>query len=251
GSKMNLTNQKWYSYPGYNEILTGKADDERINSNAKMYNPNITFLEELNKSRQYDGKVAAFASWDVFPYIINDKRSGIPVNAGYAVAKGENLTEIERFLNKIEPNIPSPFGTSARLDFFTDYYALEYIKRKHPDVIYIANDETDDFAHQGEYDAYLDSAHSADAFLKELWEYTQNDSYYKGKTTFIITCDHGRGTDPLDTWRSHGGDVKGADQTWLLIYGAQAKKDGEIKIEEQLLTSEIAGMIKKMLDFKE
>ena len=30
----------WFSYPGYNEILSGKADDKRITSNNKINNPN-------------------------------------------------------------------------------------------------------------------------------------------------------------------------------------------------------------------
>src|SRR4051794_14100971 len=40
GCKVNVTNNQWFSYPGYNEILTGKADNERVNSNDKFYNPN-------------------------------------------------------------------------------------------------------------------------------------------------------------------------------------------------------------------
>src|SRR5699024_9326815 len=139
-----------FSYPGYNEILTGEADDERINSNEKMNNPNITILEELNNSEAYAGKVAAFGSWDVFPYIINEQRSGVPVNAGFEKSKGDDLTKIEQFLNKAQPNTPSPWG-SVRLDMFTHNYALEYMKRKHPDMVYIAYGETDDFAHGGNY----------------------------------------------------------------------------------------------------
>jgi len=45
---MNLTNNHWFSYPGYNEILTGKADDDRISSNNKIPNPNKTILELVN-----------------------------------------------------------------------------------------------------------------------------------------------------------------------------------------------------------
>ena len=41
GSKVNVTNGHWFSYPGYNEILTGRADD-RIDSNDKRENPNVT-----------------------------------------------------------------------------------------------------------------------------------------------------------------------------------------------------------------
>ncbi|HCD87573.1 MAG TPA: phosphoglyceromutase, partial [Algoriphagus sp.] len=76
GNKVNTQNTHWFSYPGYNEILSGFADDQRINSNDKINNPNKTFLEYLNQKEGFAGKVLAFGSWDVFPYIINEERSG-------------------------------------------------------------------------------------------------------------------------------------------------------------------------------
>ncbi|MEQ9415390.1 MAG: phosphoglyceromutase, partial [Cyclobacteriaceae bacterium] len=48
-NKVNCTNNMWFSYPGYNEILTGFSDDSRINSNDKIDNPNTTLLEFVNK----------------------------------------------------------------------------------------------------------------------------------------------------------------------------------------------------------
>ncbi|NGP90126.1 LTA synthase family protein [Aliifodinibius halophilus] len=245
GSKVDLTNGMVFSYPGYNEILTGQADDDRINSNDKVNNPNKTILEKLNKSAAYRRKVAAFGSWEVFPYIINEQRSGVPVNAGFENAKGDHLTEIEQFLNKVQPHTPSPWG-SVRLDMFTHNYALEYMKREHPDLVYIAYGETDDFAHNGNYQAYLESAHSTDAFLNELWNYTQRDPYYKGNTTFIITTDHGRGTKPLKTWRSHGSEIEGAEQVWLITYGKHSGEAGEIKKEEQLYSTKVVEIIKEI-----
>ena len=249
GSKMNLTNGMWFSYPGYNEILTGKADDKRITSNKKIDNPNTTILEIANKTQKYKGKVAAFGSWDVFPYIINEKRSGVPVNAGFELAKGNNLTEKELFLNRLQPKVPSPWG-SVRLDAFTHYYALEHMKKTHPDVVYISYGETDDFAHDGDYSAYLQSAQTTDTLLKELWEYVESDVYYKGKTTFIITTDHGRGTRPLKTWKSHGSDIDGADQVWVIAFGAKVKPLGEIATKEQLFTNQTAATVAKLLEIK-
>lgn len=102
GSKVDLTNKMWFSYPGYNEILTGKADDARIDSNDKIPNPNTTILEIANNDPKFKGKVAAFGSWDVFPYIFNEERSGVPVNAGFELAQGDNLTEREKFLNELQ-----------------------------------------------------------------------------------------------------------------------------------------------------
>ncbi len=246
GSKVNLTNKMWFSYPGYNEILTGKADDTRITSNSKINNPNTTILEIANKTAKYKGKVAAFGSWDVFPYIVNEERSGVPVNAGFELAKGNDLTEREKFLNELQPKVPSPWG-SVRLDAFTHHYALEHMKKKHPEFIFISYGETDDFAHDGEYDAYLKAAKNTDSLIKELWSFTQNDAFYKDNTLFVITTDHGRGTDPLSTWKDHGSKVKNADGTWLVLFGKGVRATGEVTSKEQLYTNQIAPTILKVL----
>ncbi|MCL7764195.1 alkaline phosphatase family protein [Polaribacter sp. Z014] len=247
GSKMNVTNGMHFSYPGYNEILTGKADDARIDSNRKIPNPNLTILEIAENTEAYKGKVAAFGSWDVFPFIINEERSGLYVNAGFREAKGTDLSDKEVFLNELQAETPSPWG-GVRLDVFTHHYALETIKKKHPKLVFISYGETDDFAHDGEYDAYLRSANRTDAFIQKLWNYTQKDLFYKGKTTFIITTDHGRGTAPLETWKHHGDAIKDSDQVWVLSFGNEIASEGEIITEEQLYTNQVAASVAKLLD---
>lgn len=248
-SKVDLTNTMWFSYPGYNEILTGKADDLRINNNNKINNPNTTILEKINNQPQYEGEVAAFGSWDVFPYIINSARSGVPVNAGFDIAIGGNLSERELFLNQLQSQVPSPWG-SVRLDAFTHHYALEYMKRKHPKFINISYGETDDFAHDGNYQAYLNSAHNTDALIEELWNFTQKDEFYKDNTIFIVTTDHGRGTEPLETWKSHGSEIKGAGQVWLVIFGNGIKILGEVTNDEQLYSNQIAPTILELFNIE-
>ena len=248
GSKMNLTNEYWFSYPGYSEILTGKAD-ERIQSNNKINNPNKTILELANNHAEYNGKVAAFGSWDVFPFIINEERSEISVNAGFKIAEGVDLTNNEKFLNVLQAKIPRPWY-SVRHDAFTHHYAIEYMKRTHPNLIYIAYGETDDFAHEGNYEAYLNSAHTTDYLIKELWEFSESDLYYKGNTTFIITTDHGRGTKPVDTWRDHGKDIDGSDEVWVIAFGKGVRPMGEIRVEEQLYSNQIAASIAELLNIE-
>ena len=94
GSRVNVTNKRGFSYPGYNEILTGRADPA-IKSNDKKWNANITFLEVLNGLPDFENRILAFGSWDVFPYIINSKRSGLPVNAGFST-ESEALSDRTR-----------------------------------------------------------------------------------------------------------------------------------------------------------
>lgn len=236
---VNCTNKHWFSYPGYNEILCGYADDARIKTNNKIDNPNVTVLEFLNQQRGYKNKVAAFGSWDVFPYIINEERSGVPVNAGFEKASGDDLSLREIFLNELQDEIPSPWST-VRLDAFTHHYALEHIKKHRPKVVYIAYGETDDFAHDGKYDAYLKSAYQSDRFIESLWKWVQSNKKYKHRTTFIITTDHGRGTVPIDFWRNHGPDIPGADQLWFAVIGPDTEALGEVKAPAQHYQDQLA-----------
>lgn len=246
GSKVNLTNGMWFSYPGYNEILTGRADDQNINSNAKIPNPNETVLEQFAKI--YGKKqVAAFGSWDVFDAIVNEERSGVYTNCGFEPSTDLPLTPEEELLNELQQQIPSPWGT-VRLDGFTHQYAKAYLDKHQPDLIYIAYGETDDFAHNGNYESYIKSTKNTDALIEDLWNYSQKSDYYRDKTTFIISTDHGRGTDPIDSWRSHGKKIKGSDQTWIIVFGKGVKPLGEVVDGAQLFTYQLAPSVRMLFN---
>jgi len=237
-SFMEVSNPWWFSYPGYNEILTGRADPA-IDSNDKNWNRNVTFLEILNGMNGFKGQVQAFGSWDVFPYIINTQRSGIPVNAGFTTA-APATTAKSLWLNEISAEAPKLWPT-VRLDLLTNGYAMEALANEHPRVIYIAYGETDDFAHDGSYDRYIDAAHRTDRMLSKLWQWLQDDPFYRGRTTLLIGTDHGRGNTPED-WTSHaspGGTgklgiddaddgVSGSDQIWLAAIGPGIKASGQV-----------------------
>jgi len=248
GNKVNVTNQMWFSYPGYNEILTGAADDKRITSNDKIDNPNTTILEVVNKDKRFAGKVAAFSSWDCFPYIINTKRSGLPVNSG--MMKQENSpSDTEKLLNELMFDVANPLG-ETRLDGFTFRYAEEYLKKNKPRLLYIALNDTDDFAHGGKYDLYLDAAHYIDGMIGRLWQWIQSNPQYKDKTTLIITTDHGRGQHDESAWRHHGIKVPEADQIWMAVIGPDASALGELKNDGQLYQNQVAKTIAELLGVK-
>ena len=119
-----------------------------------------------------------------------------------------------------------------------------YINKHKPNLIFISYGETDDFAHDGDYESYLKSTKNTDALIKDLWEFYQGNSYYKDKTTFIITTDHGRGINPIDSWKSHGKEVTGSDETWLIIFGKGVKARGEVA-NNQIYNNQIAPLIRK------
>ena len=245
GNKVDNSNKMWFSYPGYNEVLSGFADDQRINSNDKINNPNVTLLEYLNRMPDFQGKVMAFGSWDVFPFIVNEERSGIPVNAGFDLAEGENLSPEEILTNKLQSEIRGPWG-GVRLDAFTQSYALAALKNKKPRVLYVAYGETDDWAHENHYDQYIWSAKQTDVYIKEIWDFIQSDPQYKDKTTMIITTDHGRGISKT-SWRSHGESVPEAGEIWMAAIGPDTPDTGEMKSQGQWQSAMIARTIFQIL----
>jgi hypothetical protein len=215
-SPATVLNKRLFSYPGYNEILTGFAD-RRIRSNAKRLNRNVTVLEWLHGQSGFDGRIAAFCSWDVFPYIINVERSGLPVNAGWEPLTDWLDTKQMTLLNELAEQTPH-YWDNVRFDVFTFYGALEYLKFQKPRVLFVAFGETDDWAHDGRYDFVLDSARRTDDYIRRLWETAQSMTQYADKTTLILTTDHGRGEAP-EGWKSHSDKVEGSDRIWIAVMG--------------------------------
>lgn len=223
-SKAIVTNGLNFSYPGYSEILCGFAD-EKIDSNAKKDNANVTVLEWMEQQSGFQNSVAAFCSWDVFPYIINETRSGIPVNAGWEpLATDSSLklagTDAEqplRELDIVSAEFPRYFP-EVRYDYVTFRGAEEYLKAKTPRLLYVSLGETDDWAHAGRYDLYLDAAFRTDVYIRRLWMLTQSMPEYRDCTTLIVTTDHGRGDNRID-WKSHGEKIENCEFIWMAVMG--------------------------------
>lgn len=242
---MNVKNLYKISYPGYNEIFTGSADRTLI-PNLAIRNKNINILEWLNYQEEYKGQVVAFSSWNIMPYILAEKETGLPVNSGYEMLN-ENEDSVNVLINQAQLNVAHK--TNCRYDMLTFGAAKRYIEEKHPKVLFLGLGETDEFAHKGEYDHYLQKAHQFDEMLAELWYYVQTDPFYMNNTTFIITTDHGRGK-KSSNWNEHGFWIGGSGQTWLATIGPGIAPLGEIKDKTRIYTSQIAATISQLLGKK-
>jgi len=151
-SGVRVAHKLYFSYPGYSELLTGYADT-RVKSNAKIPNPNTTVLEWLNNKPAWAGQVAVFSSRDVFPFIVNQRRSGLFVNAGWNIRVTNPSAPRHILYRKL-----SRVWHNVRYDYLTLAAAVDHIQNHKPRVLYVAFDETNDWAHTGRYDLYLDVA---------------------------------------------------------------------------------------------
>lgn len=251
GSKVDNANPYWFSYPGYNEIMTGFADTA-INSNSYPANPNITVLEFLSKQPKLKGKMAAFGAWDAFDRILNEERSGIPVHSAFDTYGGTKPNSNEQLLNKMLADSYKPWLEEECPDIFTHYGAMEYLKTKKPNVMYIAYGETDEWAHAGQYRSYLDAANQVDKWIGQLWDFIQSNPAYKNKTTLFITTDHGRGDINKNEWRDHGSSIQGANEIWCAVIGPDIDAKGEIKQGMQYYQKQFAQTFARLMgyDFK-
>ncbi|MGH7639196.1 MAG: alkaline phosphatase family protein [Gemmatimonadaceae bacterium] len=185
GSAARVTNPMKFSYPGYNELLTG-IPDPRIDRNDFGPNPNVTVFEWLDGREEFRGRVAVAGTWNTFRDIFNVSRSGLRVQ------------------------VP---GSDAG----THEAALRLLARK-PRALFVGYGETDDYAHKGRYDLTLDAAHAVDRYVADLWSRVQAMPGYRGRTTLILVADHGRGRTTRD-WKDHGADIAGSDETWFAVLG--------------------------------
>jgi Type I phosphodiesterase / nucleotide pyrophosphatase len=246
GSRVRVTNGLWFSYPGYNEMLAGFADP-RIDSNDKRVNPNLTVLEWLNRRPGFEGRVAAFASWDVLPFIVAAERSGVHAN-GDGPAVLEPSSDRDRLLNAFTDDLPA-YWADERFDAATMQGALEHLRTLQPRVLYVMLGETDSWAHGRRYDLYLDAAWRSDRFVRRLWEEAQSLPAYRGRTALVLATDHGRGTTPRD-WTNHGEKVPAAEPIWMAVMGPGTPALG-VREGVQATQSQLAATVATLLGLGE
>jgi hypothetical protein len=231
GSEVNTANNMWFSYPGYNEMFTGRPDDAHIFSNVKWTNPNETVLEYLQRTPRLQGKIAAYATWDAFSAIFREKTSKLLIQCGKECCTDAAQNKaVAAFGSKVVPP-----------DFHTWSSAMQYVRENHPHLMYIGLDDTDSRAHEGHYDLYLDAAYRFDSFLAELHHFINTDTMYQGKTTILLTTDHGRGTGKQ--WKDHSFMITGSDAIWMGALGPDTPAGGEMHDHPKLYQKQIAQTI--------
>ncbi len=171
-----VANDFWFSYPGYAEMLAGRPNP-RVRYNAAIPNDDVTVLERLAQRPDFSGQVRVFAEWETMRAILNTERSGLSV-----------FTPPD-YQAPHDPQV-IPAARAALVD--------------PPRLLWVALGDTDNRAHEGNYEAYLAAASEADAFVREIWEAYQANPRTAGRTTMIVTADHGRGRAEDDRWTGHG-----------------------------------------------
>lgn len=240
GGDAHISNPYKFSYPGYNEMITG-APDVRIDRNSYGPNPNVSVFEWLARQRGFAGRVRIWGTWDAFDAIFNEGRAGIPVRSGWETPFPTPVNEGQRELDAL-------YATTTRWwdymppDAFLQRDVLQSIAHDHPRVLFIGFGEPDEWAHDRRYDHYLGSLRDADGYLAQLWQTLQAMPQYRGTTSLIVLCDHGRGRTPRN-WTDHGKEVEGAEEIWLGALGPAVPPIGVVKGGAPLIQAQVAATL--------
>ena len=162
-SRVHVTNRHWFSYPGYSEILVGRAHDDVIKSNAPTQNPNRTVLEFL----QSTPRLVATAGGGVrvvgrLHAIVEHTAGALTVNAGYRDIRFAGSAECAATARCSSRRRRR--GTAFVMTSTPSRFAMDHLARHRPRVLYLALDETDDWAHDARYDRVLEAYARTDRY---------------------------------------------------------------------------------------
>jgi hypothetical protein len=251
GSRVTVRNEQWFSYPGYSEILTGEPQPE-IKSNDFVRYPHETVLDYVHRRLALKPtEVAQIGSWDGFKYAASQKDGSFFMNGAYDLFPPELSNPEIDLLGKLRLQVMEMWDESSN-DVLTFHLALAYLKRQQPRVLWIGLGQSDDWPHARRYDRLLDYLHLVDGLIGELWQTLQSQERYRGRTTLVITTDHGRGRTPKD-WAEHDAGIEGSQDIWLAIIGPDTPAIGEAKNHAAVTQSDIAATMLQYLglDYRE
>ena len=238
GSSVHPRNPLLFSAPGYAEILTGRPQPD-IDSNDLKTFPHRTFLQFAQAELHLDRpRVAVFGSWEGFAVLDSSQPDAFFTNAGYQDVPAGVATPRMAWLSEIQHQAMALWET-GRSDAVTFGIALEYLKRHRPRIAHLALGESDDWAHARRYDRLLDYLNIADGYLRDLWRALQAIDAYRGRTTIILTTDHGRGVTPKD-WVDHDEGIAGSEDAWIAVIGPDTPDRGEVAPSPTLYLENIA-----------
>ncbi len=149
------------------------------------------------------------------------------------------------YLSKLQHRIMALWEV-GRSDAVTFGLALEYLQKYRPRLLYLALGEGDDWTHSRRYDRYLDYLRVADDYLRELWTTLERMEFYRGKTTLILTTDHGRGLEPSD-WVEHEAGVAGSEDIWIAIIGPDTPDRGDAAPAPTVHQADVAATLLRYL----
>ncbi len=119
--------------------------------------------------------------------------------------------------------------------------------RDHPSLCYVLFAQVDAQGHTGDTTKYLSAIRRVDSLIYLLWKNIESDPVYAGKTTMIVSSDHGRHDDVHGGWQAHGDHCHGCRHIPFLAIGPDIRSGVEIPLVRDQI--DIAPTVAHLLGF--
>jgi arylsulfatase A-like enzyme len=193
---------------GHDALATGAY--EPLDNGGNQFPANPSFFQYW---RKYSGEPAEKA------WVISSK------DKLYVLANTNDAEFKDKFMPRYDCGISGPF-TGYRDDSVTTAQVISTLTQHHPDLLLINFREPDYSGHSGSWTNYLAGISNTDQYISQIWNALQNDPYYRGTTTLMITNDHGRHLDTVaDGFVSHGDTCEGCRHISFSAAGPDFKRN--------------------------
>lgn len=191
----------------------------------------------------------------VFQYFIKHKQ--ISNNFAWIISSKDKLEVLNNCLTSSWKNTFSPstncgingLGSGYREDSISLVRLKETLTKYHPPLVLFSFRDPDYSAHTGIWSNYLQGITNTDKLTYQIWNFINNDPFYKNTTTLFITNDHGRHLDSVSTgFTSHGDTCMGCKHINFFAYGPDFKKSQIINTKRELI--DIPATIAEILQIK-
>lgn len=210
-----IDNTYGISLPAYADLLGGVRQIGVRSNKFDGRLPNPTVPDRLLKHGLGDGDMAIFSSWKHIASVVSAMPPvGFHVDTGRKAGDGRPRWKDARFDRDLQKALMAHLRERDK----RDAGALRFL--------FVAYNDSDEWAHIGNYGRYIQAIRRQDAYIRELYNYLENQPGYRGQTLYIVTTDHGRGRGRH--WKSHG-RVPGSQYVWALLHApGQAKRVDEL-----------------------
>lgn len=191
----------------------------------------------------------------VFQYFIKHKQ--ISNNFAWIISSKDKLEVLNNCLTSSWKNTFSPstncgingLASGYREDSISLVRLKETLTKYHPNLVLFSFRDPDYSAHTGIWSNYLQGITNTDKLTYQIWNFINNDPFYKNTTTLFITNDHGRHLDSVSTgFTSHGDTCMGCKHINFFAYGPDFKKSQIINTKRELI--DIPATIAEILQIK-
>lgn len=138
-----------------------------------------------------------------------------------------NKTKLAVMSNSDHPDYGDSLGARVKVDCPGDIGVVAAAEARlaadRPAILALNLADTDVIAHSGDWPGYLRALQVADSLVYDLWTKIEADTGLAGRTTLIVTNDHGRHDDAHGGFTNHGDGCTGCRRVQMLALGPDFK----------------------------